>query len=70
MKRRVLDFDFILMMIIGDYVILVSRRFFVDLLQGKFKLVDKEKLEEFDIQVGKLFVFIYKREDQLFYEVI
>lgn len=58
------------MIIIGDYVILVSRRFFVDLLQGKFKLVDKEKLEEFDIQVGKLFVFIYKREDQLFYEVI
>lgn len=69
MKRRVLDFDFILMIIIGDYVILVSRRFFVDLLQG-IKLVDKEKLEEFDIQVGKLFVFIYKREDQLFYEVI
>lgn len=57
------------MIIIGDYVILVSRRFFVDLLQG-IKLVDKEKLEEFDIQVGKLFVFIYKREDQLFYEVI
>lgn len=69
MKRRVLDFDFILMIIIGDYVILVSRRFFVDLLQG-IKLADKEKLEEFDIQVGKLFVFIYKREDQLFYEVI
>lgn len=57
------------MIIIGDYVILVSRRFFVDLLQG-IKLADKEKLEEFDIQVGKLFVFIYKREDQLFYEVI
>lgn len=69
MKRRVLDFDFVLMIIIGDYVILVSRRFFVDLLQG-IKLADKEKLEEFDIQVGKLFVFIYKREDQLFYEVI
>lgn len=69
MERRVLDFDFILMIIIGDYVILVSRRFFVDLLQG-IKLADKEKLEEFDIQVGKLFVFIYKREDQLFYEVI
>lgn len=32
MERRVLDFDFILMIIIGDYVILVSRRFFVDLL--------------------------------------
>ncbi|OWF52164.1 E3 ubiquitin-protein ligase HECTD4 [Mizuhopecten yessoensis] len=56
----------------GDHATICSRRPSTDNLHrgGSNGGMDKDKVEDSDIQAGRLSVFIHKREDQLSHEVI